>query len=77
MSVDGLPELLTRVDFPLYTVNVFSPRHIIVGGGGGAAKTGVKNGFVRKDFESLFKSVCHFVLAANIRVVARWEADEG
>ena len=23
----------------------FSPRHLIVGGGGGAAKTGVKNGF--------------------------------
>lgn len=45
MSSDSKPELLCRVDFPLYCVNVFSPRHLIVGGGGGAAKTGVKNGF--------------------------------
>lgn len=37
-------ELLCRVDFPLYTISVLSPRHILVGGGGGAANTGVKNG---------------------------------
>jgi len=41
----GEPELLARVEFPLYSVSVLSPRHLIVGGGGGAAKTGVKNGF--------------------------------
>eukprot|EP00094_Tigriopus_californicus_P005968 TCALIF_05750-PA protein Name:"Similar to Preb Prolactin regulatory element-binding protein (Mus musculus)" AED:0.03 eAED:0.03 QI:109/1/1/1/0.6/0.66/6/232/402 len=41
MSSSCLPELLTRVNFPLYNVGVLSPRHIIVGGGG------VKNGFVR------------------------------
>lgn len=46
MGSSSLPELLTRVNFPLYNVGVLSPRHIIVGGGGGAAKTGVKNGFV-------------------------------
>ena len=45
-SSDSLPELLCRVGFPLYGITVLSPRHILVGGGGGAAKTGVKNGFV-------------------------------
>ena len=67
------PELLCRVDFPLYaiaSVSLFkkfchldaspflteiknltyctlqiSPRHLLVAGGGGAANTGVKNGF--------------------------------
>ena len=29
----------------VYYPFIFSPRHLIVGGGGGAAKTGVKNGF--------------------------------
>lgn len=37
-------ELLCRVDFPLYAISVLSPRHVMVGGGGGAANTGVKNG---------------------------------
>lgn len=41
-----LPEVLCKVDFPLYSVQMVSPRHILLGGGGGAAKTGVKNGFV-------------------------------
>jgi len=40
-----LPELLCRVKFPLYSVQMISPRHIVFGGGGGAAKTGVTNGF--------------------------------
>lgn len=46
MSSDSLPELLCRVEFPLYGITVLSPKHLLVGGGGGAAKTGVKNGFV-------------------------------
>ena len=46
MSGD-LPELLCRVNFPLYQAMMISPRHLLVGGGGGAAKTGVFNGFVR------------------------------
>ena len=41
-----MPELLCRVNFPLYNVILVSPRHIMLGGGGGAAKTGVHNGFV-------------------------------
>jgi len=44
MSGD-LPELLCRVNFPLYQAMMISPRHLLVGGGGGAAKTGVFNGF--------------------------------
>ena len=45
MSNDS-PELLCRVNFPLYQVMMVSPRHVLVGGGGGAANTGVYNGFV-------------------------------
>ena len=45
-SGSSLPELLCRVEFPLYCVACVSPRHLLVAGGGGAAKTGVKNGFV-------------------------------
>lgn len=41
----ALPELLCHVNFPLYQSCMVSPRHILFGGGGGAAKTGVHNGF--------------------------------
>ncbi|KAL6433113.1 hypothetical protein ACFW04_006401 [Cataglyphis niger] len=41
-SKDGL---LARVNFPLYTVQMVTNRHILVGGGGGSSKTGVANGF--------------------------------
>lgn len=40
-----MPELLCRVNFPLYNVNMISPRHVMLSGGGGAANTGVRNGF--------------------------------
>lgn len=39
-----LPELLCRVNFPLYQATMITPRHIMVAGGGGAANTGVFNG---------------------------------
>ena len=45
VSDHDLPELLCRVNFPLYNVTLVSPRHVLLGGGGGAAKTGVHNGF--------------------------------
>lgn len=38
--------LLARVNFPLYTLQMLTSRHVLVGGGGGSAKTGVANGFV-------------------------------
>ena len=41
-----LPELLCRVNFPLYQATMITPRHILVAGGGGAANTGVFNGIV-------------------------------
>lgn len=37
--------LIAKVNFPLYTVQMLTGRHILVGGGGGTAKTGVANGF--------------------------------
>ncbi|KAF5289046.1 hypothetical protein FQA39_LY03925 [Lamprigera yunnana] len=37
--------LLAKVNFPLYTVQMLSNRHVLVGGGGGSSKTGVANGF--------------------------------
>ena len=46
VSDKDMPELLCRVNFPLYNVNMVSPRHVMLGGGGGAANTGVRNGFV-------------------------------
>lgn len=39
--------LLARVNFPLYSVEMITSRHCLVAGGGGSAKTGVANGFVR------------------------------
>lgn len=38
-------ELLARVDFPPYTVEMLTGRHILVGGGGGSSRTGIANGF--------------------------------
>lgn len=38
--------LLARVNFPLYTLQMLTSRHILVAGGGGSSKTGVANGFV-------------------------------
>jgi len=40
---NGTASLCARVNFPLFTVKVLSERHILVGGGGGEAKTGVAN----------------------------------
>lgn len=37
--------LVARVNFPLYTIQMLTSRHILVGGGGGESKTGVANGF--------------------------------
>nr|SVE93679.1 EOG090X07XQ [Scapholeberis mucronata] len=34
-----------QVNFPLYAVEMLTERHFVVGGGGGEAKTGVRNGF--------------------------------
>lgn len=42
-SNDGL---LARVNFPLYSVEMVTSRHVLVAGGGGSSKTGVANGFV-------------------------------
>jgi len=45
MSTENSADLLCRVDFPLYSTAMISPRHLMLAGGGGAANTGVKNGF--------------------------------
>ncbi|XP_072377149.1 guanine nucleotide-exchange factor SEC12 [Diabrotica undecimpunctata] len=37
--------IIARVNFPLYTLQMLTSRHVIVGGGGGTSKTGVHNGF--------------------------------
>lgn len=39
----GSKGLLARVNFPLYAIQKVTERHILVAGGGGAAKTGVAN----------------------------------
>ncbi|KAJ3654380.1 hypothetical protein Zmor_013571 [Zophobas morio] len=40
-----IDNILARLNFPLYTVQMLTNRHVIVGGGGGSSKTGVANGF--------------------------------
>jgi len=45
-SQQGRGDLAAKVSYPLYAVRMLTDRHFIVAGGGGAAKTGVKNGFV-------------------------------
>ena len=57
-----LPELLCRVNFPLYNATLVSPRHVLLGGGGGAAKTGVHNGFVSSlDSDSYYQITMLFM----------------
>lgn len=46
--------LLAKVNFPLYTVQMLTGRHILVGGGGGSSKTGVANGFVSRGNTAIF-----------------------
>ncbi|XP_023013950.2 guanine nucleotide-exchange factor SEC12 [Leptinotarsa decemlineata] len=41
----NVDDILARINFPLFTVQILSPRYVIVGGGGGIAKTGIANGF--------------------------------
>lgn len=54
MSSRNNPGLLARVNFPLYTLQMLTSRHVVVGGGGGSSKTGVANGFVSWiDFHTL------------------------
>ncbi|XP_028039497.1 prolactin regulatory element-binding protein [Bombyx mandarina] len=45
MSPNRSDGLLAKVDFPLYTLQTLTNRHVIVAGGGGASNTGVANGF--------------------------------
>ena len=45
-SQEGRGDLAAKVNYPLYAIRMLTDRHFIVAGGGGAAKTGVKNGFV-------------------------------
>ncbi|XP_049871449.1 prolactin regulatory element-binding protein [Pectinophora gossypiella] len=45
MSRNRCDGLLAKVDFPLYTLQTLTNRHILVAGGGGASNTGVANGF--------------------------------
>lgn len=42
----NIDDVLARINFPLYTVQMLTNRHVLVGGGGGSSKTGVANGFV-------------------------------
>ena len=47
MGTTEQPELLCKVNLPLYQAMMLTERHILFAGGGGAARTGVQNGFVR------------------------------
>ncbi|KAK7063104.1 hypothetical protein SK128_021245 [Halocaridina rubra] len=45
MSAQKTSETVASLNFPSYSIVGVSGRHILVGGGGGAAKTGIKNQF--------------------------------
>lgn len=38
--------VLAGIDFPLYSIQLLTCRHVLVAGGGGSSKTGVSNEFV-------------------------------
>lgn len=40
-------ETVASLNYPSYAVTAVGGRHVVVGGGGGSAKTGIKNQFVR------------------------------
>lgn len=64
----NIDDILARVNFPLYTVQMVTNRHVIVGGGGGTSKTGVANGFV-----SVCELPCAFNMCSilgNIRIIS-------
>lgn len=42
----NIDNVLARINFPLFSVQMLTNRHVLVAGGGGSAKTGVANGFV-------------------------------
>jgi len=44
-SYENKGDLAAKVNFPLYAIKMLTDRHFVVAGGGGAAKTGVANGF--------------------------------
>lgn len=48
-SRKGNDGLLARVNFPLYSMEMLTSRHVLVAGGGGSANTGVANGFVSSE----------------------------
>ncbi|KAL1513313.1 hypothetical protein ABEB36_002735 [Hypothenemus hampei] len=38
-------DILARINFPLFSLQMLTNRHVLVAGGGGSSKTGVDNGF--------------------------------
>lgn len=50
--------LLARVNFPLYSVEMLTSRHVLVAGGGGSSNTGVANGFVSIAAHVDFMKIC-------------------
>jgi len=47
-------------NFPVYSAAFLSPTELILGGGGGASKTGIKNKLVRYSYTSAFNRIPHF-----------------
>ena len=46
MTTQKKCETVASLTYPSYTVTAVGGRHVVVGGGGGSAKTGIKNQFV-------------------------------
>ncbi|XP_066143816.1 guanine nucleotide-exchange factor SEC12 [Euwallacea fornicatus] len=41
----NIDDVLARINFPLFSVQMLTNRHVLVAGGGGSSRTGVANGF--------------------------------
>ena len=61
-------QLLARVNYPIYVCKVLTERHILVAGGGGQAKTGIKNAI--EIYELIYSSKTN---SCRARLVTRYD----
>lgn len=63
-------ETVANLNYPSYAIVSMTGRHIVVGGGGGAAKTGIMNQFVSCMRVAFFFSLHIFKKELNVTVVS-------
>jgi hypothetical protein len=72
---------MPRVNFPLYSLQMLTSHHVLVGGGGGSSNAGVAFGFVSECVEkkkcAIFHIQCYrvaydwcYLIAGNFRALS-------